>query len=363
MFSDYYQGKRILVTGHTGFKGSWLTAWLRDLGAEVAGFSDAIPTDPNHFELLNTGKEIRDYRGDVRDYETFRDTIKEFKPEIVFHLAAQSLVKKSYQDPRNTFEVNVMGMVNLLTLVRECDFIKSLVLITSDKAYQNVEWCFGYRETDTLAGEDPYSASKSCADIVATSYYRSFLEGTDVTLGIARAGNVIGGGDWAADRIIPDCVRAWSAGDTVEIRSPMSTRPWQHVLEPLSGYLALGQHLSVSPGAVNGEAFNFGPDANVNQTVLQLLEEVSRLWPEASWKIAQGAANAGKEANLLKLSCDKALFYLNWKPVLAFQETIEYTVDWYRNWLRDPGQVSALTANQIALYAERAKERNLAWIQ
>ena len=242
-FNDGYNGRRVLVTGHTGFKGSWLSLWLKQLGAEVGGFSMGTPGPLSNFELLGLEKHLHHYVGDIRDLSRLAQVIDEFKPDIVFHLAAQALVRHSYTDPVTTFETNTMGMVNLLECVRTRPWISAAVLITSDKAYRNVEWCWGYRETDALGGNDPYSGSKSCADLVAQSYFHSYLRHTPTRIAITRAGNVIGGGDWADDRIVPDCIRAWSVGESVTVRSPQATRPWQHVLEPLSGYLLLAKNL------------------------------------------------------------------------------------------------------------------------
>ncbi|WP_016759266.1 CDP-glucose 4,6-dehydratase [Leptospira weilii] len=361
MFENIYKNKKVLVTGHTGFKGSWLVIWLQSLGAEVVGFSLDVPTSPNHFELLSLDKGIKDYRGDVRDRNKFSTVIDEFKPEIIFHMAAQALVRKSYQDPVGTFETNVMGMVNLLDIIRTKSFVEVVVLITSDKAYRNNEWCWGYRETDVLGGHDPYSSSKSCADLIAQSYYYSFLKDTKTRIAITRAGNVIGGGDWASDRIVPDCIRAWSKHEPVVIRSPLATRPWQHVLEPLSGYLLLGEKLYVGQKGLIGEAFNFGPDASINQTVSELLNAMVERWPGVRWEVPEGYEGEGKEANLLKLSCDKVLFHLKWKSVLDFSETVDFTVNWYRNWLEKKENVYDFTLSQIHLYCQLASKKNYVW--
>ncbi|WP_078129393.1 CDP-glucose 4,6-dehydratase [Leptospira alexanderi] len=361
MFENIYKNKKVLVTGHTGFKGSWLVIWLQSLGAEVAGFSLDVPTSPNHFELLSLDKRIKDYRGDVRDRSKFSTVIDEFKPEIIFHMAAQALVRKSYQDPVGTFETNVMGMVNLLDIIRTKSFVEVVVLITSDKAYRNNEWCWGYRETDVLGGHDPYSSSKSCADLIAQSYYYSFLKDTKTRIAITRAGNVIGGGDWAADRIVPDCIRAWSKDESVVIRSPLATRPWQHVLEPLSGYLLLGEKLYVGQEGLIGEAFNFGPDASIDQTVSELLNAMTKRWPGVRWEVPEGYEGGGKEANLLKLSCDKVLFHLKWKSVLDFSETVDFTVNWYRNWVEKKENVYDFTLSQIHLYCQLASKKNYVW--
>ena len=274
MFGHVYTGRRVFVTGHTGFKGSWLTAWLLRLGAEVAGFSDGVPTTPSHYDVLGLADSILDRRGDVRDRAGLGKAMRDFRPEIVFHLAAQPLVRAAYADPAATIETNALGTLNLLEAVRATPSVQAVVCITSDKAYRNDEQVWGYRENDHLGGADPYSASKGCAEIIAHSYFASFF-GTGPRCATTRAGNVIGGGDWAADRIVPDCARAWFAGEAAEIRSPAATRPWQHVLEPLSGYLLLGARLFASPAEdgeagrrgffagfpLAGEAFNFGPSA------------------------------------------------------------------------------------------------------
>jgi CDP-glucose 4,6-dehydratase len=362
-FDNVYRGRRVLVTGHTGFKGSWLALWLTQLGAEVAGYSIDVPTHPSNFELLGLDKRIKHYLGDVRDRQQLAHAIDEFKPEFVFHLAAQALVRRSYADPVTTFETNIMGMVNLLECVRERDWIEVTVLITSDKAYRNDEWCWGYRESDVLGGYDPYSGSKSCADLVAQSYVHSFFGKSNTRVAITRAGNVIGGGDWADDRIVPDCIRAWSDGQSVEVRSPQATRPWQHVLEPLSGYLWLGAKLMQKAEHLHAEAFNFGPDATVNQTVGQLLDAMAKRWSGVLWHVPQGFEQSGHEAKLLKLSCDKALFYLSWTAVLEFKDTVAYTVDWYRAWHQGGAAMFDFTSQQINQYCQSAKNKGLAWVR
>lgn len=362
-FNNLYQGKRVLVTGHTGFKGSWLALWLTHLGAKVAGFSIDIPSKPSNFELLGLEKRIKHYVGDIRDRSGLAAVIDEFQPEMVFHLAAQSLVRRSYADPVTTFETNTMGMVNVLDCIRTRSWIEVAVLITSDKAYRNDEWCWGYRETDTLAGRDPYSGSKSCADLVAQSYFHSFLSHTPTRIAITRAGNVIGGGDWADDRIVPDCIRAWSKGESAIIRSPQATRPWQHVLEPLSGYLWLGAGLWQKASGLNGEAFNFGPDAHVNQSVEELIAAMSVRWSGVKWHVPEGYEQGGHEAKLLKLSCDKVLFHLNWRAVMKFSETVDFTVDWYRHWAEKKNDVYDFTLKQINRYCQMAHEKGLPWIQ
>ncbi|MCH8157921.1 MAG: CDP-glucose 4,6-dehydratase, partial [Nitrospinae bacterium] len=273
MFENIYQDRRVLVTGHTGFKGSWLSAWLLDLKAQVAGYSLDIPSQPSHFEALSLTNRIEHTQGDVRNKTTLKQAIDQFRPEIVFHLAAQSLVRKSYEDPIATFETNSMGTLNILDCLRTQPSVEAAVLITSDKCYENVEWLWGYRENDRLGGKDPYSASKACAELIANSYMQSFFKNSGPNISTTRAGNVIGGGDWAADRVVPDCFRAWSQGKPMVIRNPNATRPWQHVLESLSGYLTLGQKLFQGDANVKNQSFNFGPQASVNQSVGDLIND------------------------------------------------------------------------------------------
>ena len=363
LFANIYHGRRVLVTGHTGFKGSWLALWLEHLGADVAGFSIGVPTSPSNFDLLRLEQRVNHYIGDIRDRVRLAEVIDEFRPEMIFHLAAQSLVQRSYTDPVATFETNTLGMVNLLDCLRTRPWIEVTVLITSDKAYRNDEWCWGYRETDALGGHDPYSGSKGCAELVAHSYYHSFLRHTETRMATTRAGNVIGGGDWADDRIVPDCIRAWSAAQSVAVRSPRATRPWQHVLEPLSGYLWLGARLWERADGLNGEAFNFGPDGHVNQTVAELLDAMAIRWPGVQWRVPEGLEQGGgHEAILLKLSCDKALFHLSWRAVLRFAETVEFTIDWYRTWHARHTDMYDYTVDQIEQYCQLAKARGSAWI-
>jgi CDP-glucose 4,6-dehydratase len=360
-FENVYRGRRVLITGHTGFKGSWLAMWLMSLGADVAGFSIDVPTSPANFDLLGLSNRISHHIGDIRDRVWLAKCIDDFRPDMVFHLAAQALVRKSYADPLTTFETNTMGMVNLLECIRTRPWIEVAVLITSDKAYRNVEWCWGYRETDALGGEDPYSGSKACADLAAYSYFHSYFKHSPTRIATARAGNVIGGGDWAADRIIPDCIRAISDGRTVSVRSPQATRPWQHVLEPLGGYLWLGACLWRGLPNINGQAYNFGPDANVNQTVAELLSATQKRWPSIRWNVPEDCDNMGHEASLLKLSCDKALFHLKWKAVMEFHETVAMTADWYRKWHEEKAGMYKYTADQIDKYCELATAREIIW--
>ncbi len=358
-FADIYRGKRVLVTGHTGFKGSWLCAWLQQLGAEVAGFSREVVSEPSHFALVGLESSVQHFLGDIRDAAALNQVIDTFRPEVIFHLAAQALVRRSYEDPAESFATNAMGMVHLLDAIRARPWIQAAVLITSDKAYRNVEWCWGYRETDALGGFDPYGASKSCADIIAQCYQKAFLQEGGTAVAIARAGNVIGGGDWAADRIVPDAIRAWSAGQPVMVRSPNATRPWQHVLEPLSGYLWLGAALLRRQPNARGEAYNFGPDAAVNQTVGELLAAMASQWPGAVWHTQNAGAQG--EAMLLKLSCDKALHDLKWRPLLSFEETVALTAEWYLAWHQKQPNMLEITRRQIAYYASHAERKGFAW--
>jgi len=360
-FGDAYQGRRVLVTGHTGFKGAWLVLWLQHLGAEVSGFSDRVPTAPAMFDLLDMGERMDHHLGDIRDRIRLAEVVDEVRPEFIFHLAAQALVLESHQDPVATFETNTMGMVNLLECVRERPWIEVAVLVTSDKAYRNNEWEWGYRETDVLGGLDPYSSSKSCAELVAHSYYHSFLRNAPTRVATARAGNVIGGGDWATNRIVPDCIRAWMAGETVTVRQPFATRPWQHVLEPLSGYLWLGARLGERQDGLDGESFNFGPDAQQDMTVADLIDAIASGWPGVAWHADDDSDPEGREARLLRLSCDKALRRLGWRAVLQLPTTVAMTVDWYRRWRDQDVDLHEFSVRQIGQYTDIASSTGIAW--
>jgi len=362
MFKNIYKGRRVLVTGHTGFKGSWLCAWLVDLGATVAGYSLDIPTQPSHFEALALADRIEDFAGDVRDKNALQQALNQFRPKIVFHLAAQSLVRKSYEDPALTLETNMVGTLNLLDCLRNTSHVAAAVLITSDKCYENVEWLWGYRENDRLGGKDPYSASKACAELVARTYMESFFKENGPNIATTRAGNVIGGGDWASDRVVPDCVRAWSEGKPVAIRNPNATRPWQHVLEPLSGYLALGEKLFQGDARVKNESFNFGPQAQVNQSVGDLIVEMAQFWPGAESNFQEEMNSEKPESTLLKLNCDKALQILQWNAILNFQETVNMTGKWYQTFYdKGSSAIPEVTSKQIKEYSEKAIRSNLLW--
>ena len=361
MFAGVYPQRRVLVTGHTGFKGSWLCCWLLSLGAKVAGFSLGIPTQPANFQILDLENRLEHFQGDIRHREVLQQAMTEFAPEMVFHLAAQALVRRSYAAPAETFETNTLGTMNVLECLRHQPSVRAAVIITSDKCYRNVEWTWGYRENDTLGGEDPYSASKAGAELVSYAYLKSYFETGRLQLATARAGNVIGGGDWAPDRLVPDCVRAWAAGQPVKIRSPQATRPWQHVLEPLSGYLWLGARLWQEESLVHGESFNFGPAPAVNQSVGELLAAISRYWPQTAWE-PEVAESQARESQLLKLCCDKAMNFLNWHAVLSFEETIRLTAEWYQAYYEQgPEPMYGLTCGQIADYQSRAQAQGLAW--
>lgn len=344
-----YKGKKVFVTGHTGFKGTWFTFLLNEIGAEVVGYALPPETTPNHFDLLKMDKKIKHIEGDICDKEKLKKAMLDFKPDFVFHLAAQALVKKSYNDPASTFETNVMGSVNLLEAVKECESVRSLVYITSDKCYENVEWVWGYRENDRLGGHDPYSASKACAELVFSAYYRSFLASRK-TLGSAttRAGNVIGGGDWALDRIIPDCIKAIEKNESIKLRNPNATRPWQHVLEPLSGYLILGAQLYYEPQAFAG-SWNFGPPSSEVRTVFDVATIITEHLAKGTVEVV-GAQNQPHEAQLLQLSCDKAHQYLSWHPRWNVAKTLEATALWYKKAIFEKEKVEDVTRKQLQDY-------------
>ena len=352
-FLECFRDKRVLVTGHTGFKGSWLTYVLIEAGAEVLGYSLDPSTQPNHFELLGLEKKIKHVIGDIRNEDEFNRTLSEFRPEFVFHLAAQALVRISYLNPLDTFSTNVMGSAVVLEAVRRCDSVKSFVFVTSDKCYENLEWIWGYRENDSLGGNDPYSASKAAAEILFKSFENSFFVHNN-SLGAAsvRAGNVIGGGDWAQDRIVPDCIRSVSEGYPLVIRNPLSTRPWQHVLEPVGGYLKLASKLYSDPKSFSG-SWNFGPSSqqvkNVFDVATFLFDRIGR----GVIKIENSVMNP-HEANLLQLNCEKANRLLEWYPRWDLSDTLENTADWYKAFLQNE-DVSLITKSQVYKYFKELK--------
>lgn len=363
-FASAYRGRKVLVTGHTGFKGAWLSLWLIELGSEVCGFSDRIPTVPSLFEEAGLARRMRHEIGDIRDTARFTALLEDFQPDYVFHLAAQAIVSVSYADPVDTVSVNVLGTASVMQALRVLKRSCSALIVTSDKCYDNVEQPWGYREIDALGGKDVYSASKGAAEIVAHSFHKSFFSAPDslVRITTARAGNVVGGGDWAADRIVADCMRAWLKGDVVRLRRPSATRPWQHVLEPLSGYLALAA-AAFSDAGMNGESFNFGPRAEQNRTVLELLRDLAGIWGFDDYNKAFEAMPDPPfpEAGLLKLNCDKALMYLHWEATLSYAECMRMTGVWYRGILRDAADPYTETLRQIGEYTALAAERGITW--
>jgi len=362
MLIEKFENKKVLITGHTGFKGAWLATWLKTLGAKVVGIAIEPPTEPSHFVAGNISAGMEDYRIDIRDRANLEEAVVSIQPDYVFHLAAQALVKRSYVDPVETWHTNVIGTMNLLEALRKIEKNCAAVLITSDKCYANAEWDWGYRETDALGGQDPYSASKGAAELVIRSYINSYFhKGANIVrVASARAGNVIGGGDWGLDRIIPDCVKAWSTDEAVSLRNPYSTRPWQHVLEPLSGYLTLALALYQQP-EFHGEPFNFGPSPQQDRSVLQLVQETAHYWPQVTWQGYSDEQSGQYESNLLKLNCDKALRRLKWWAVLNFEETVQFTAEWYREYYSNPGKIGELTVSQIDKFTRLAHSRNLTW--
>ncbi len=343
-----YAGKQVFLTGHTGFKGSWLANILLQAGAEVTGYALAPEGEGSHFELLELQRRLHHIEADIRDLDRLKASMREAQPDIVFHLAAQALVKKSYSDPVSTFSTNLLGSVHLLEAVRDTPSVRSLVYITSDKCYENVEWIWGYRENDQLGGHDPYSASKAAAEIAFSAYWRSFLM-LRQNLGAAttRAGNVIGGGDWARDRIVPDCIRAIMAGQPVVLRNPSATRPWQHVLEPLSGYLLLGANLYDAPKTFSG-SWNFGPPSSQCRTVGEVAQAITSSFGRSSVIYDQGTQRQ-HEAQLLQLNCDKAHQLLGWYPRWNVEATFQATAGWYKSVL-DGAKAKDVTAGQIQAY-------------
>ncbi len=349
--------KVVLVTGHTGFKGSWLSIWLEYLGAKVVGLSFNVPTHPSNFDASNVGNLVKEYLIDIRDRHAVQSAIEECQPDFIFHLAAQSLVGASYDFPLETIQTNAMGSANILESLRFVDKEIVVIMITSDKVYDNVEWAWGYRETDRLGGKDPYSASKGMAELAIKGYIESFFNKKDsnIRVGVARAGNVIGGGDWSKNRVVPDCITAWSNNETLYIRNPNATRPWQHVLEPLNGYLQLAANLKIS-NDFHGNSYNFGPFLNQNYSVGELVQEMAKYWNNAKWKCVPKINKPLNEAELLRLNCDKAMFDLNWSPILQFEESVKMTVEWYKIFYQGrPNSMMDFTLSQVVDYMNLAK--------
>jgi CDP-glucose 4,6-dehydratase len=355
-FTYIYKGKSVLVTGDTGFKGSWLALWLHELGANVTGIALAPHTKPSHFHLTSLNKKIHHVDVDIRNLEKVKKVFDQAKPEIVFHLAAQALVRVSYSDPKTTFDTNVGGTVNVLEAIRWCPSVRTAVVITSDKCYDNKEWVWGYRESDPLGGHDPYSASKGAVEIVSAAYRRSYFDqkglGPHLGFATARAGNVIGGGDWAEDRIIPDCVRALAANKPIVIRNPNATRPWQHVLDPLWGYLLLAARLWEEPDKFSS-AWNFGPQISNQITVHELAERFINAWGNGTIQTPQ-ICKAPHETHLLNLNIDKAAFELKWQPVLDSPSAINWTVNWYKSWHKTNENWQNLSVHQIKEFSDLA---------
>lgn len=361
-----FRKKKIIITGHTGFKGSWLSCWLKILGADLYGISSYIPSQPSMYENLNKKIFKKEFDVDVRNKENIVDIFRAIKPNFVFHLAAQPLVSVSYENPSNTIMTNSIGTMNILEGLRTIKKKVTAIFVTSDKVYHNSEWIWGYREIDRLGGKDPYSASKAMAENVIYSYFNSYFRDTNTKIGIVRAGNVIGGGDWAKNRLIPDCIRAWTNRDSVKVRNPSSTRPWQHVLEPLGGYLLLAKKIDLN-SHLSGEAFNFGPMSEENKTVLQVLDTSKNFFDHVNFDTHKDENTNFKEANLLKLNCDKALETINWKPILNFDETIKMTFDWYKKFYETGSKkkfnIYKFTISQINEYYKAAETKRVEWIQ
>ncbi|HEX8747030.1 MAG TPA: CDP-glucose 4,6-dehydratase [Pyrinomonadaceae bacterium] len=364
MRPEFWRDKRVLVTGHTGFKGSWLSLWLAEMGARVAGYALEPPTTPSLFQLARISESVESINGDVRDFDSLSRAIARHRPEIVIHMAAQSLVRRSYSDPVETYGTNVMGTVNLLEAVRRSasDFVKAVLVVTSDKCYENREWVWGYRETEPMGGHDPYSSSKGCAELVTSAMRSSFFQSKTganraaTAVASARAGNVLGGGDWAEDRLVPDIIKSWVEGREVAIRNPRAVRPWQHVLDPLSGYLLLCEKL-YEEGAAYAEGWNFGPSEEDAQTVEHVVGRLSELWAlgdgKAEW-VLDGNVHP-HEANYLKLDCSKARSHLRWQPRWNLERTLRETVSWYRAY-QSGEQMQGFSLEQIRAFQNSVAE-------
>ena len=352
LFGGIFNGKNVLVTGHTGFKGSWLCIWLKELGANVIGYALEPYTDDDNFVTSGLKSKVSSQIGDIRDYGYLKKVFDDCRPELVFHLAAQPLVRLSYKQPKLTYDTNVGGTVNLLECCRLSGSVRVVINVTSDKCYENKEWTWGYRENDTLGGHDPYSSSKGCSEIITAAYRSSFCSGTGdgaQMISTARAGNVIGGGDWREDRIIPDCIRALKKNEAIGIRSPESVRPWQHVLDPLSGYLQLASKMYLDGSRYVG-AWNFGPEHNSITTVRQLVEKLLKYWGSGEYRdLSQGHRQEVHETGILLLNISKAAHLLKWRPVLSLDEALKFTADWYK----EPGAGYDFCVNQINDYVDK----------
>lgn len=349
---DFWCGKRVLMTGHTGFKGSWLSLWLQSMGATLRGVALAPPTDPALFDMANVAEGMEHRIADIRDFVAMKAQMEEFRPEIIFHMAAQPLVRLSYSQPIVTYATNVMGTVHVLEAARQSGTVKAVVNITTDKCYENKEWVWGYREDEPMGGHDPYSSSKGCAELVSSAYRKSFFKTEDIAMATVRAGNVIGGGDWALDRLVPDILRALEKGQPVQIRNPHAIRPWQHVLEPLSGYLLLAERLYEN-GQTDAEGWNFGPRDEDAQPVQWIVERLCEAWGQgATWTVQPG--NHPHEAGYLKLDISKARQRLQWSPRWSLQTALSHITDWHRAWLSG-ADMRACCLEQIDQYQSEYK--------
>ncbi len=357
IFFKKFKNKKVLITGHTGFKGTWLTIWLKILGAKVLGISNGILTNPSIFKITKAEKKIDSRKIDIRNLKKVKKVFLSFKPDFVFHLAAQSLVQKSYEYPLETFETNSLGTLNILEALKVIKKKCTVILITSDKSYKNLELERGYKENDIIGGLDPYSASKGSAELIIQSYINSyFKKNRKILIGVARAGNVIGGGDWSSNRLVPDCIKSWSKKQKVLLRNPSSTRPWQHVLEAVGGYLLFADKLSKNP-KLHGEVFNFGPNSRNNFSVLNLVKIMKGHWRNVSWKIIKMNRLKLYESKLLKLNCSKAKKILKWKSILNFQETAKMTIRWYSKYYNRPNEILEYTKKQILYYESVMKKK------
>ena len=346
----YFKNKKVLITGHTGFKGSWLCLWMNFLGADVMGCSYGKRTDPSNFDILKLKKKIKSKKIDIRNFKSINKSIQNFKPNFIFHLAAEAIVKRSYQFPKKTWETNTLGTVNILESLRNYKKKVTVVIITSDKVYKNKETRKGYKENDELGNFDPYSASKSSADIATQSYIKSFLiNKKNIKIAIARAGNVIGGGDWAENRLIPDCIRSWKKNKTVVIRNPKSTRPWQHVLDILNGYITLAIELNKNK-KINGEAFNFGPKIEKKNDVINVVKTMRLHWENARWRVNK--TRDFFESKLLYLNSSKSRNFLKWKCYLNLKKSIFFTIAWYKIYIENPKKIHNFSINQIKKFSE-----------
>lgn len=348
----FWKNKKVFLTGHTGFKGSWISLWLQNMGAEVCGFALSPPTDPSLFELAEVANGMVSRIGDIGNLPHLQTSMSEFSPEIVFHMAAQPLVRYSYQNPVETFQTNVMGTVHVLESARKINSVKVVINVTTDKCYENKEWHWGYRETEPMGGYDPYSSSKGCSELITSSYRQSFFSEQNISLASARAGNVIGGGDWASDRLVPDMIRCLIANEQLVIRSPNAFRPWQHVLEPLSGYLVLAERMYLNPKKYC-EAYNFGPNDTDVENVKSLADSILSHWPNHSgYKIENANLH---EAHYLKLDCSKAKAELDWTPKLNLKQTVKLLADWYQAVAVDKRNARRITLEQINYYQNKLK--------